>query len=96
MRSLITCFLCGIVFASSGGSCESDQDIAEREAKGQRHHVTLFSGGAPVREWYTVGHPEVHAYSGSYKSPTSILQFMDEETKKLVMIRGTFAVEVAD
>ena len=80
----------GVVYACT--AC-TDASSAARAARGEDHTVRLWSGGKAVGKWLTEGHPEV---KGGYEHPTSLIQFMDKRTGKLVILRGTISIERAD
>ena len=75
-----------VILAAALVSC-SDADRAAFFAYGQKHHVTLYSGGKIVREWHTTGKIENEANSDGY-------YFNDDETHKLVAVSGTVVIEV--
>ena len=54
---------------------------------GNKHKVTLYSGGKVVKEWRSTGKVQVEDQAGGYK-------FVDEETGLLVRTNGDVIVEL--
>ena len=65
----------------------SHANMAAVNAWGQRHRITLYSGGKIVGQWESSGKIEnEEAGDGRY--------FQDDKTGLLVTISGTYAIEV--
>jgi len=65
----------------------SDAERAGLSAWGQKHRITLYSGGQVVGQWESTGKIEDEAHGdGRY--------FKDDKTGRLVSISGTYVIEV--
>jgi hypothetical protein len=61
-----------------------DGDSGYGEAMGEKHKVTLYSGGKPVRTW-VARNPPIEAGAGFY--------FRDDATGTYVEVGGTVVIE---
>lgn len=67
----------------------SDASKASFRAIGQKHRVTLFSGGQKVGEWVTSGMVKNEEHSDGY-------YFNDDRTNRLISVSGTVLIEVVE
>lgn len=81
MKKLV--FAIALIFSMT--AC-SDAEKAAWGALGEKHRVTLYSGGQKVGEWTTTGKIENESSSDGY-------YFNDEKTGKLVSVTGTLVIE---
>lgn len=65
----------------------TDAEWSAFSALGNRHHITMYSGGKVVAEWTSTGKIENEAHSDGF-------YFKDEKTGRMVSVTGDVVIEV--
>lgn len=82
-KSLLFACLIGLLVFSG---CK-DATRAQFNALGNRHKITMFSGGQKIGEWISTGNVSNENHSDGW-------YFKDEKSGRLVEVTGTLVIEV--
>ena len=87
MRWFVSAVLCMLLVCWCIGCSDAEQ--AKIAGYGNKHHVTLYSGGEAVQKWTTTGKVSSEGQSDGY-------YFMDEKTGHLIEVSGNVVIEMLD